>query len=114
MRYLDFLVANGRFLAFGFLMTFASSFGQTFYVSLFGAGIRAEFALGNAAFGAMFSGATVASAILLVWLGRLIDRVDLRLYAGCAAAALVLAMALIGVASALWTDRKRTRLNSSH
>src|SRR3546814_5402170 len=51
----------------------------------------------------MFAGATVASAILLVWLGRLIDRVDLRLYAGCAAAALVLAMALIGVASDLWT-----------
>src|SRR3546814_2905485 len=101
MRYLDFLIANGRFLAFGFLMTFASSFGQTFYVSLFGAGIRAEFALDNATFGAMFSGATVASAILLVWLGRLIDRVDLRLYAGCAAAALVLALSFVVVSPVL-------------
>lgn len=102
MRYLDFLSANRRFLAFGFLLTFASSFGQTFYVALFGAELRAEFDLTNAAFGAIFSGATIASAVLLVWLGRLIDRVDLRLYTACAALALVLAMVGIFLAPGLW------------
>lgn len=102
MRYFDFLYANRRFLAFGLLMTFASSFGQTFYVSLFGAELRTEFGLSNTAFGSIFSGATIASAILLVFLGRLIDRVDLRLYTACAVAALLAAMAGVALAPGLW------------
>ena len=36
MRYLDFLVANRRFLAFGFAMALFSSFGQTFFIAVFG------------------------------------------------------------------------------
>ncbi len=34
--YLRFARANARFLGFGFVMTFASSVGQTFFIGVFG------------------------------------------------------------------------------
>ena len=81
MSYLQFVLRNRRFLAFGVLMTMASSFGQTYFVSLFGADIRAEFGLGHGGFGLIYSVATVISACCLIWVGRLIDEMPLRRYA---------------------------------
>lgn len=69
-------------LIFGFLMAFASSSGQTFFISLFSAEFRAAFGLGHGGFGALYSAATLVSGILLLWAGGLIDRIDLRLFAG--------------------------------
>jgi MFS family permease len=74
------IVAHPRLLAFGFLLPFASAFGQTFFIGLFGGPLRETFALSDGQFGLLYSLATVTSAALLMWLGRLIDRVDLRLY----------------------------------
>ncbi len=81
MSYLNFVLSNRRFLAFGVLMTMASSFGQTYFVSLFGADIRAEFGLSHGGFGLIYSAATIASAACLIWVGRLIDRMPLRRFA---------------------------------
>ena len=81
MSYLDFVLRNRRFLAFGVLMTMASSFGQTYFVSLFGADIRAEFGLSHGGFGLVYSAATLASAACLIWVGKLIDLVPLRRFA---------------------------------
>lgn len=81
MSYLDFVLRNRRFLAFGVLMTMASSFGQTYFVSLFGADIRAEFGLSHGGFGLVYSVATLASAGCLIWIGKLIDLVPLRRFA---------------------------------
>ena len=80
MIYLTFLRSNFRFIGFGFLLTMLSSYGQTFYVALYGTEIRAEFGLGHGSFGAVFSTVSIVAAVSLVWLGRLIDRVDLRRY----------------------------------
>jgi hypothetical protein len=41
--YLGFLHENRRFLFFGFLMALCSSYGQTFFISVFGGEIREEF-----------------------------------------------------------------------
>ena len=78
--YLAFLWRHRRFLGFGALLAGSSSFGQTWFVSLFGAEIREAFGLGHAGFGAVYSLATVASGVLLLWVGRLIDRLSLRRY----------------------------------
>ena len=43
--------AHPRFLGFGFLLAFVSSFGQTFYVALFGGEIRDAFNLSHGEFG---------------------------------------------------------------
>jgi len=107
MRYLDFLVANRRFLAFGFAMAFFSSFGQTFFIAVFGGELRAEFGLSHGEFGALYSAATVASGTILIWAGRQIDRVPLRLFSGlvcgllalaCLSMAWVPSLAMLGLA----------------
>lgn len=67
-----------RLLLFGFLMTFGSSYGQTFFIALFSGDIREELHLGHSEFGLLYSSATLASAFLLLWTGSLIDRWDLR------------------------------------
>lgn len=87
MDFLRFVVGNRRFLAFGFLVTFASGFGQTFFVGIFGAPLREAFDLGHGGFGTVYSLATLASACCLLWLGRLIDHIDLRTYTAVASLA---------------------------
>ncbi len=43
--YFSFLRENARWLVGGFLLCFFSSFGQTFFISLSGGEIRAEYGL---------------------------------------------------------------------
>lgn len=101
MSYLLFLRNNWRFVGFGFVMSLSSSFGQTFYIALSGADIRAEFGLTHGGFGSWFAVATIASAATLVWLGRVIDRVDLRLYTALACCGLISAMLVIASAQTI-------------
>lgn len=101
MNYLDFVRANRRFLGFGLLLAFSSSFGQTFFIALFGAEIRAEFDLSHGTFGTVYSMATLASALALVWLGRRIDDLDLRLYSALVCAGLVAACLVMGAAGSV-------------
>ncbi len=97
--YLTFAEPDRRFLVFGFLMAFFLSFSQTFFISLFGGEIRAEFGLTHGGFGLIFSTATLASGLSLIWVGRLIDRVDLRLFTLVACLGLIGACAFISVAA---------------
>lgn len=87
------LRSDWRLLAFGFLMAFASSAGQTYFISLFAHQFLDTFRLGHAGFGALYSAATLASGFLLIWGGGLLDRVDLRLFAPLVLAGLALAAA---------------------
>ena len=63
---------------FGLAAAFLSSAGQTFFIGLFGADLRAEFALSEGAFGAIYGAATLASGLLMFWLGGLADRLSPR------------------------------------
>jgi MFS family permease len=80
LNYLAFIIGNFRFLAFGFLLSFFSSFGQTYVISVFNPDIRAQFGLSHGDFGMVFAIATVCSALCLIWFGRMIDQTDLRRY----------------------------------
>jgi MFS family permease len=97
---LRFLADNARWLGAGLALTFASSFGQTFFVSLFAGEIMAAHGLSDGGWGALYTVATLGSAAVLFQAGALADRVRLErlaplmllLYAGGAAAmALLLA-----------------------
>lgn len=55
------------------LLTFSSSFGQTFFVSLYGGQIREEFGLSNGDFGGIYLLGTLASAALMVFVGKIVD-----------------------------------------
>jgi MFS family permease len=68
-----FLKQNFRWIAGGFLLTYFSSFGQTFFVSASIAEWQAAFDLSHGEFGRLYMSATLASAVCLPFLGRLVD-----------------------------------------
>lgn len=68
-----FLKTNARWIGGGFLLTFASSFGQTFFVSASVAEWQARFNLSHGEFGRLYMLATLASAAVLPFLGRIVD-----------------------------------------
>jgi MFS family permease len=74
MPFLVFLRDNARWLAGGFLLTFFSSFGQTFFISLSAGNIREEYGLSHGGFGTLYMIATLASALTLPKLGQIVDR----------------------------------------
>jgi len=76
----SFVRDDPRLLAYGFVVTMFSTFGQTFFISLYANYIKADFSLSNGEFGAAYSFGTLASAALLTWSGHWIDRLDLRLW----------------------------------
>ena len=76
----NFIYKNLNLLFFGFLIAFASGFGQTFFISLFSQDFRDTFELTNTEFGSLYSIATVLSAITIIWAGKLIDTVSLKKY----------------------------------
>lgn len=69
-----FIRANPSLALFAFLATAFSGFGQTFFISVFGSSIRDDFNLSNADYGTYYSIATLASALLLLRLGTIVDR----------------------------------------
>ncbi|NBB81625.1 MAG: MFS transporter [Verrucomicrobia bacterium] len=73
MRLLDFLRDNLPFLSAGMLLTFLSSFGQTFFISLFAGEVRAAFDLSHGQWGGIYTLGTTASALVMVWAGGLTD-----------------------------------------
>ena len=95
---LGFLRQNARWIGGGFLLTFFSSFGQTFFIGLSGAELREKFDLSEGAFGSTYMIATLASALTLPLIGRMVDHMSGRRAAqiiipSLAAACLLLAYA---------------------
>ncbi len=98
MNYFRFIQQNRRFLAFGLLAALFSSFGQTYFIGLFSAEIRAVFTLSHGEFGLTYSLASLAAGVFLIWLGRFIDRLDLRLWVALLGAGAALACLTMGLA----------------
>ena len=88
-----------RLLLFGFAMTFGSSLGQTYFIGLFSGEVRADLALSHGEFGGLYSGATLASAVLLLWTGSLIDRMALHTYAYLVSFSLALGCVLMAAST---------------
>lgn len=97
MTYLAFVRKERRLLSFAVSLTFFSSFGQTFLLSLFVPYFLIAFDLSNASFGTLYSVATLTGAIALPWLGQWIDRIPLRYYSLYVAIGLLLASVLMAI-----------------
>tara|TARA_R110002094_G_scaffold7401_10_gene16602 strand:+ start:9622 stop:10839 length:1218 start_codon:yes stop_codon:yes gene_type:complete len=78
MDYLRFLRLNWLFLLAGFLLTFTSSYGQTYFISLFAGEIKGEFRLSDGQWGGIYTIGTTLSAITMIWAGVLTDRFRIR------------------------------------
>jgi MFS family permease len=76
--YLRFIRENLPFLGTGVLLSFLSSFGQTFFISIFGGEIREAYGLTNGDWGLIYMIGTGASALVMVFAGGLADKFRVR------------------------------------
>ncbi|WP_372916898.1 MFS transporter [Salegentibacter sp.] len=60
-------------VSFGWLLTFLSSFGQTFLISLYVPEIIRDFNLTEGSFGAIYAGCTMAASIIMLTVGHTVD-----------------------------------------
>ena len=74
------LTLNKKVIIFGFIFTFFSSFGQSFFLGLFNAPIRNELDITHGQFGSIYASATIFSSILLIWVGKKIDEYQIINY----------------------------------
>ena len=73
MNFVDFIRKNVSWILAGGVLSFMSSYGQTFFISIFGGKIRDDFGLSHAEWGSIYAIGTGVSAIVMVWAGVLTD-----------------------------------------
>ncbi len=66
-----------KVILFGFIFTFFSSFGQSFFLGLFNSSIRDALSITHGQFGSIYASATLLSSIILVWFGKKIDDINI-------------------------------------
>ena len=66
-----------KVIIFGFIFTFFSSFGQSFFLGLFNSSIRNELSITHGEFGSIYASATLLSSFFLIWIGKKIDDVSI-------------------------------------
>ena len=74
---------NFKVILFGFIFTFFSSFGQSFFLGLFNPSIRETLSITHGQFGSIYASATLLSSFILVWIGKKIDDVNLLRFTSC-------------------------------
>jgi MFS family permease len=70
-----------KVIVFGFIFTFFSSFGQSFFLGLFNESIRNELDITHGQFGSIYASATLLSSFLLIWVGKKIDDINIFRFA---------------------------------
>ena len=70
-----------KVILFGFIFTFFSSFGQSYFLGLFNSSIRDALSITHGQFGSIYASATLFSSLLLIWVGKKIDDVNIFKFA---------------------------------
>ena len=70
-----------KVIIFGFIFTFFSSFGQSFFLGLFNSSIREALSITQGQFGSIYALATLVSSFLLIWVGKKIDDINIFKFA---------------------------------
>ena len=70
-----------KVILFGFIFTFFSSFGQSYFLGLFNSSIRDALSITHGQFGTIYASATLCSSLLLIWVGKKIDDVNIFKFA---------------------------------
>ncbi len=98
-----FIKRNFRWIAGGFTLTYFSTFGQTYFISASVAEWQAAFGLSHGEFGRLYMFATLASALCLPFLGRVVDFLRVPTTILLVVPALAAATLLAGFASSVTT-----------
>ena len=70
-----------KVILFGFIFTFFSSFGQSFFLGLFNSSIRETLSITHGQFGSIYASATLLSSFILIWFGKKIDDISISKFA---------------------------------
>ncbi len=70
-----------KIIIFGFIFTFFSSFGQSFFLGLFNSSIRDTLSITQGQFGSIYASATLLSSFFLIWVGKKIDDINIFKFA---------------------------------
>jgi len=70
-----------KVIVFGFIFTFFSSFGQSFFLGLFNSSIRDTLSITQGQFGSIYASATLLSSFVLIWVGKKIDDINIFKFA---------------------------------
>ena len=65
-----------KVILFGFIFTFFSSFGQSYFIGMFNSSIRADLSITHGQFGTIYASATLLSSLILIWVGKKIDDME--------------------------------------
>ena len=76
-----FKILSLKVIFFGFIFTFFSSFGQSYFLGLFNSSIREALSITHGQFGSIYASATLCSSLLLIWVGKKIDDVNIFKFA---------------------------------
>jgi len=92
---------NFKVILFGFIFTFFSSFGQSFFLGLFNSSIRDTLSITHGQFGSIYASATLLSSFILVWIGKKIDDIDILKFASYVVALLAISCFLFSKISSV-------------
>jgi predicted MFS family arabinose efflux permease len=93
---------NIKVILFGFIFTFFSSFGQSFFLGLFNPSIRETLSITHGQFGSIYASATLLSSFILVWIGKKIDDVSILKFASYVTALLAISCFLFSKISSIF------------
>ncbi len=93
---IDIIRSNFKIIIFGFVFTFFSCIGQSFFIGLFNSEIRNELNISHGEFGSIYGIATLFSSATIIWLGKKIDELKLVNYS-------ILVVILLSFASILFS-----------
>ena len=93
---------NFKVILFGFIFTFFSSFGQSFFLGLFNSSIRESLFITHGQFGSIYASATLLSSFVLVWIGKKIDDINILKFASYVVALLAISCFLFSKISSIF------------
>ncbi len=102
MSLIRFIAENLRWLAAGVLLTFISSFGQTYFISIFAGELQAAFGLSHGDWGGIYFLGTMASGMLMIWAGGAADHFRVRTLASVVILTLAMICLAMSQISAVW------------
>lgn len=102
MGFLRFLSDNRLFLGAGVLLSFTSSYGQTFFISLYAGVIMTDYGLSHSHWGLIYSVSTTCSAIAMIWIGALTDRFRVRSISVVACSVLAASCLAMTIGQSVW------------
>ena len=102
MGYFEFIRSNIAWLLAGFILALSSSFGQTFFISIFAGKIQAYFNLSHGDWGSIYMLGTLASSAVMIWAGISSDIFRTRSIGVLVLLGLSLSTLLMAANSSVW------------